>query len=255
MAHRFLGLDTETTGLDFHKGDRLVEIAIVELIDRVATGKVFHTYLNPQRKVDPEALKVHGLTDAFLSSQPLFGDVAAQMMEFIAGDDLIIHNAEFDLTFLNGALALSGHEPMDSDVLDTLEWVKTTEPGKRASLDAMADRHNIDRSDRQKHGALVDAKLLVDVYVAMTRRQAGLDLSGRDTGTVKLLDVDFDSLCTRLVLCAPSAQEMLDHASYLSGLDKDTKGECVWLSRSQPVLVACDETQSSPLLRLPALSP
>lgn len=229
MAHRFLSLDTETTGLDFHKGDKIVEVAIVEMIDRVATGRVFHRHINPQRKVDPQALKIHGLSDAFLSTKPVFADVAQEMMAFIAGDDLIIHNAEFDLGFLNGELSRLNRAPIESLVLDTLEWVKTTEPGKRASLDAMADRHNVDRSERLMHGALIDARLLADVYVAMTRRQSGLDLSGETSGAAQLIELDLKALSSRLVRTGPTPEESQAHEAYLASLDKDTKGKCVWL--------------------------
>ncbi len=242
MSHRIISLDTETTGLDFHKGERLVEIALVEIVDRATTGHVFHRYINPQRKVDPDAYKVHGLSDDFLAKKPLFKDIADEMLEFIGGDDLIIHNAEFDLTFINGELARAGKKSIQSMVLDTLEWVKTVEPGKRASLDAMADRHGVDRSSRLLHGALIDARLLADVYISMTRHQSGLDWgvgpaqSGQSCQSCQSgMDPkgDLATMGSKLMVAGVSQQELADHETYLHSLDFETKGKCVWLDSSK----------------------
>jgi DNA polymerase III subunit epsilon len=233
MAHRIISLDTETTGLDFHKGERLVEIALVEIIDRSTTGRVFHSHINPQRKVDPDAFRVHGLSDEFLANKPLFRDVADEMLAFIGKDDLLIHNAEFDLTFLNGELARAGKPPIQSLVLDTLEWVKTVEPGKRASLDAMADRHGVDRSSRLLHGALIDARLLADVYVFMTRHQSGLDWGMGSAQSGLASKVDLVGLGSKLMVTGVNQQEQADHEAYLDSLDKETKGKCVWIEAAK----------------------
>lgn len=233
MSYRLLSLDTETTGLDFHRGERLVEIGIVEVIDRQPTGRVFHKFINPQRKVDPAALKVHGLTDEFLSTHPKFNEIAQEMMTFINGDDLLIHNAEFDLTFLNGELARCNMPAIDSFVLDTLEWVKSVEPGKRASLDAMADRYGVNRSARLMHGALIDARLLADVFVAMTRHQSGLNLTIKSKVEDMLTGADFVNFSNQLIITTPSDQEITDHTEYLKSLNEQTKGQCIWLAKEK----------------------
>lgn len=232
MSHRLIGLDTETTGLDFHKGERIVEVALVEMIDRKPTGRRFHSFVNPQRKVGPDAFRVHGLSDRFLADKPLFSQIADEMLNFIDGDDLLIHNAEFDLVFLNGELVLAGKPPLDSNVLDTLEWVKTVEPGKRASLDAMADRHGVDRSDRLLHGALIDAQLLAEVYVAMTREQSGLEFNHRQAGSFILQGPDPATLGLRLQAIETSLDDLLLHQAYLESLGKETKGKCIWLNKT-----------------------
>ena len=228
MPHRFIGLDTETTGLDPHVGERVIEIGLVEYVDRRPTGRVFHTYLNPDRQVNPEAQKVHGLSNDFLSKHPSFEQVVDDFLAFVGRDELVIHNAEFDLTFLNSELARCGRDPLDNPVLDTLELVKRLEPGKRASLDAMADRQGVDRSDRTLHGALVDARLLCDIYVAMTRQQSSLVLSHAQ-GRTAAADDDWSNSISHLPKIEPSRDESAAHAKYLAELDKETKGSCVWL--------------------------
>lgn len=231
MKHRFISLDTETTGLDPHAGDRIIEIGLVEFVDRRPSGKVFHVYLNPDRPVDPEAQKVHGLSNEFLAKHKRFGDVVDEMLEFVGDAELIIHNAEFDLMFLSSELARCGRPPLDNPVLDTLEYVKRKEPGKRASLDAMADRHNVDRSDRTLHGALIDAKLLGEVYIAMTRLQSTLTLAA--SGTSAPVETDWRSSIALLTKVTPSEDEIASHDRYLADLDKESKGKCVWLQAAQ----------------------
>jgi DNA polymerase-3 subunit epsilon len=234
MSHRIIVLDTETTGLSFHKGERLVEIGLVEVIDRMITGRMYHQHINPQRTVDPDAQRVHGLSNEFLADKPKFAEVADEILAFIDGDELIIHNAEFDLTFLNGELMLCNRPPIDAPVLDTLEMVKIVEPGKRASLDAMADRHGVDRTNRSLHGALVDARLLAGVYINMTRRQTGLDLGMGSAQKVGASKVDLSSWNNKLVASPLDPVELAAHEAYLESLNAETKGACVWLSSSNP---------------------
>lgn len=227
MKHRFISLDTETTGLDPHAGDRVIEIGLVEFVDRRPTGRMLHVYLNPDRPVDPEAEKVHGLSNEFLAKHKRFAEVVDEVAEFVGDCELVIHNAEFDLNFLNSELARCGRPPLDNPVLDTLEYVKRKEPGKRASLDAMADRYNIDRSDRTLHGALIDAKLLGEVYIAMTRLQSSLALT--TSASVAQVDGDWSDSIARLVQARPSNEEASAHEAYLAALDKETGGNCIWL--------------------------
>ena len=172
--------DTETTGLDPKTGDRLVEMGCVELMNRVPTGRTFHAYYNPQRSMPMEAEAVHGLSEAFLSDKPLFADEAGKLIEFL-GDDtpLVAHNASFDFGFLNAELVMAGLEPVGQDrMVDTLVLARRRHPGAKHSLDALCSRYGIDRSHRTKHGALLDAELLAQVYVELTGgRQIGLELA------------------------------------------------------------------------------
>jgi DNA polymerase-3 subunit epsilon len=187
---RQIVLDTETTGLDVTEGHRLIEIGAVELINRRPTGQHFHRYLNPQREIDPGAIEVHGLTLERLAGEPVFAEVAQDFLTFIADSDLIIHNAPFDLGFLNAELALwdaeKGALQSRCTVIDTLMLARARHPGQRNSLDALCKRYDIDNSARTLHGALLDARILADVYLAMTGGQSALALdsagapSGRD---------------------------------------------------------------------------
>lgn len=230
MSYRFIGADTETTGLDFHNGDRVVEVGLVEYIDRKPTGRTFHRYLNPDRPVDVEARRVHGLTDEFLRSQPRFAEIADDLQAFVDGAELVIHNAEFDLTFLNGELARCGRPPLTcSGVIDSLEYVRLLEPGKRASLDAMADRYGVDRTRRTLHGALLDAQLLCEIYIQMTRRQSDLLLLSDSDQDASLADpTQFSEL--RLLVIEPSDDEIMAHEAYLADLARESKGRCIWLA-------------------------
>jgi DNA polymerase III subunit epsilon len=185
---REIVLDTETTGLDPAKGDRLVEIGCVEIVNRFLTGRVFHRYVNPERTMPLEAFAVHGLSDAFLSDKPLFRDVATEFLEFIGQDTLVIHNASFDVNFLNHELKRLKIGPIDpSRVIDTLTMARRRHPGAQNSLDALCTRYGIDNSRRTKHGALMDAEILAEVYAELTGgRQSSLGLSdfGGDGGQV-----------------------------------------------------------------------
>lgn len=175
---REIALDTETTGLDPDSGDRIVEIGAVELMDRLATGRTFHRYVNPQRKVPEEAVKVHGLDDEFLADKPLFADVAAEFLEFVGDARLVIHNARFDMKFINAELGWVGVEPIPQErAVDTLEIAQRKFPGAQASLDALCRRFGIDNSSRSLHGALLDSQLLAEVYLELSGgRQANFEL-------------------------------------------------------------------------------
>lgn len=166
---REIVLDTETTGLDPARGDRLVEIGCVEIINRFLTGRVFHRYVNPQRPMSPEAFAVHGLSDAFLSDKPVFKDVAEEFLDFIGEDTIVAHNASFDANFLNHELKRLGKGPLaPSRVVDTLMIARRRHPGQQNSLDALCSRYGIDNSRRTKHGALLDAEILAEVYAELT---------------------------------------------------------------------------------------
>ncbi len=170
--------DTETTGLDPKGGDRLVEIGCIEMVNRVATGQTFHAYFNPERSMPAEAEAVHGLSDSFLADKPLFAEKAAELLEFLADSPLVAHNAGFDFGFLNSELAHCGMDGVSLDrMVDTVAMARTRHPGAKNSLDALCTRYGIDRSHRTKHGALLDAELLAQVYVELTGgRQIGLEL-------------------------------------------------------------------------------
>lgn len=181
MTMRQVVLDTETTGLDVNQGHRIIEIGAVELVDRRISGRQFHEYLNPERDIEDGALEVHGITREFLADKPKFDEIVDDFLKFIDGAELIIHNAEFDLGFLNAELGL--HNPpmpplsLEESVIDTLHIARDLHPGQRNNLDALCKRYEIDNSGRSLHGALLDAEILADVYLAMTGGQTDLSLS------------------------------------------------------------------------------
>lgn len=187
MLHREIILDTETTGLDPFTGDRLVEIAGVEVINSITTGETFHVYLDPQRDMPAEAFNVHGLSEEFLRGKPLFAHVVADFLAFIGDAKLVIHNAEFDMRFINHELKLAGHPPLGMDrVVDTLALARRKHPGAPNSLDALCARYRIDNSRRVKHGALLDAEILAEVYAELVGgRQATLVLASETRISVR----------------------------------------------------------------------
>ncbi|HTN14991.1 MAG TPA: DNA polymerase III subunit epsilon [Sphingomonadaceae bacterium] len=182
---REIVFDTETTGFDPAKGDRLVEMGCIELVNRVATGRSFHAYYNPERSMPAEAEAVHGLSDAFLADKPRFRESAAELLDFLADSPLVAHNATFDFSFLNAELSICGLGPVSMDrMIDTLALAKRRHPGAKLSLDALCSRYGVDRSHRTFHGALLDAELLAQVYVELTGgRQIGLELATNVTET------------------------------------------------------------------------
>ena len=176
-------LDTETTGLEAEQGHRIIEIGCVELVNRRRTNRTFHRYVHPEREIDSAAEQVHGITREMLENQPRFAEIAAELLEFIGGAELVIHNAEFDIGFLNNEFRLAGHEEdtirQRCQVVDTLALARRLHPGQKNGLDALCKRYGVDNSGRDFHGALLDAQLLADVYLAMTGGQAALSLDAR----------------------------------------------------------------------------
>jgi DNA polymerase-3 subunit epsilon len=228
---RQIFLDTETTGLSPDEGDRVVEIGCVELLHRKLTGNNLHFYLNPERDSHEEALRVHGLTSEFLSDKPKFGEVVDQFLAYIEGAEILIHNAPFDIGFLNKELELQGRQPLRTyidAVTDTLVMAKEMFPGKRNSLDALCDRLEVDNSGRTLHGALLDAELLADVYINMTRGQDALlmDVETGDADTRSTEAVDLRHIS--LPVIAASEQELSQHEDVLAQLDKASNGKTVW---------------------------
>ena len=228
---RQIVLDTETTGLEWQQGHRVIEIGCVEIVGRKLTGRRFHCYLNPGREIDPGAQAVHGITAEFLAYKPRFGEIAVELIDVIRGAELVIHNAAFDVGFLDNELGLLGMAPLAEvcgGVVDTLKLAKELNPGKRASLDVLCERHGIDNSGRTLHGALLDAELLAEVYLAMTRGQESLvmdlDLppAAPETGN--------GSPAERVplrVLCA-NEDELAAHEKLLDEITREAKGRCVW---------------------------
>ncbi|HWA11973.1 MAG TPA: DNA polymerase III subunit epsilon [Burkholderiales bacterium] len=223
-------LDTETTGLDPALGHRIIEIAAVEMVNRRFTERTYHQYVNPERDIDAGALEVHGITLEFLADKPRFGEIAKDFLEFIAGAELIIHNAPFDVAFLNAELGLLKREAVEAHctrITDTLKMAKGLHPGKRNSLDALCERYQVDNSARALHGALLDARLLAEVYLAMTRGQDSLlmDLgdaaSQAQDGGVALEGVE-------LAIVRASREEVEVHERQLEDIDKFSKGACLW---------------------------
>lgn len=228
---RQIVLDTETTGLNPRSGDRIIEIGCVELIDRRLTGNNFHQYINPERDSEEGALAVHGLTTEFLRDKPKFAEIVDEFRDYINGADVIIHNAPFDVGFLDAELKrvdmpnFKGHV---GEILDTLMQAKEMHPGKRNSLDALCDRYGVSNAHRALHGALLDAELLAEVYLAMTRGQNSLtmDLGGPESGSDgQMLEV---VAIAELVLQLASADELAEHEVVMKSLDKEVRGQCLW---------------------------
>ena len=228
---RQIVLDTETTGLSAQDGDRIIEIGCVELLNRKLTGNNRHYYLNPERDIHEDALRVHGITLEFLADKPKFADVANDLLDYLAGAELIIHNAPFDLGFLDEEFRRLGHgktRDLVSGVIDTLVMAKEMFPGKRNGLDALCDRLGVDNSSRTLHGALLDAELLAEVYIHMTRGQDALviELDAPGTPQAELRTVDVSRF--ELPVLKPSEQELQAHEALLADLDKASKGKTVW---------------------------
>ena len=224
-------LDTETTGLSAEGGDRIIEIGCVELVARKLTGNNKHFYINPERDSHEEALRVHGITSEFLADKPKFHQIAEELLEYLAGAEIIIHNAAFDVGFLNKELELVGKPPFRtfvSSVTDTLVMAKEMFPGKRNSLDALCDRLGVDNSGRTLHGALLDAELLADVYINLTRGQDALliDVGPSDAASHQAQKVDLSAFT--LPVLAASEQEAAAHEEVLKQLDKASGGKTLF---------------------------
>ena len=227
-------LDTETTGLDPARGHRVIEIGCVELRERRRTGLTFQRYLNPERDIDLGALEVTGITSEFLQDKPRFAEVVDEFLAFIDGAELIIHNAAFDLAFLDGELALMGREDRIRDravVVDTLAVARERYPGQRNSLDALCRRLAVDNAHRTLHGALLDASLLADVYLAMSAGQGDLGFA-QDVPMPQARQEQVRTGATLKLVCASPAELAL-HEARLAAIDRVSKGRCVWLGLEQ----------------------
>ena len=228
---RQIVLDTETTGLSAEGGDRIIEIGCVELVARKLTGNNRHFYLNPERESHEDALKVHGISADFLRDKPKFDSVAQELMEYLTGAEIIIHNAAFDVAFLNKELELAGRplfHTVAAKVTDTLSMAKEMYPGKRNSLDALCDRLGVDNSSRTLHGALLDAELLADVYINLTRGQDALliDVGAHDMISGLTTRVDLTQFTLPVLLA--SDQENAAHEEVLQQLDRASGGKTLW---------------------------
>jgi len=226
---RRIALDTETTGLEPSLGHRIIEIAAVELVNRQLTGNRFHRYVNPGRASDEGALQVHGLSEEFLRDKPGFHEIAAELLDFIGGAELIIHNAPFDTGFLDYELSLLDMKPLAEycgGIVDTLRIARDLHPGKKNSLDALCERYQIDRSRRTRHGALIDTELLAQVYLAMTRGQDSLNMAIEPASPVAAqLNVGG---ALDLVVITAGADELAEHEKQLTDIDRASGGACLW---------------------------
>ena len=229
---RQIVLDTETTGLNTRDGNRIVEIGCVELVDRKLTGNNYHQYINPERDSEEGALAVHGLTTEFLRDKPKFAEISQEFCDFIKGAEVIIHNAPFDVAFLNAEFSRLGiglFLDYAETVIDTLVQAKELHPGKRNSLDALCDRYEISNAHRKLHGALLDAELLADVYLAMSRGQNSfaIDLPEEEVPVVQTLQI-LDLPLAEIQVRFASDEELAEHDVLLSGLDKQLRQTCIW---------------------------
>lgn len=232
MSARQIILDTETTGIDPDAGHNIIEIGCVEMVRRKLTGNTWHEYLKPDREVEAEAIEVHGITNEFLVDKPKFAELGAAFLEFVRGAELIIHNAAFDIGFLDAELARNGFsERMEQicTVTDTLALARRKFPGQRNSLDALCRRYGIDNSHRELHGALLDAEILADVYLALTGGQTSLQLGqsaqGDDSADEPIRRVSAEGLALNVVRA--SVDELAQHDAFLDLLDKKSDG-AVW---------------------------
>jgi len=238
---RQIVLDTETTGLSAQDGDRIIEIGCVELLNRKLTGNNRHFYLNPERDIHEDALRVHGISLEFLADKPRFAEVANELLDYLAGAELIIHNAPFDIGFLDEEFRRLGHgrtRELVNGVIDTLVMAKEMFPGKRNGLDALCDRLGVDNSGRTLHGALLDAELLADVYINLTRGQDALvmeiDTSGGQGAQSQVLDLSR----FQLPVLSASEWELQAHDALLADIDKTSKGKTVWRMLEKPLETA-----------------
>lgn len=233
---RQIVLDTETTGLDPKQGHRIIEIGCVELINRQLSGRHFHYYINPQREIEQDAIKVHGITNEKLADKPLFGQIIEELVTFIKGAELIIHNAAFDVGFLDHEFKLMGAKwgrvADYCSVYDTLTTARQLHPGQKNNLDALCKRYAVDNSQRELHGALLDAEILARVYLAMTGGQVSLFedmVSAEPTITVQTTEVKVVNKNQRsLIVVKATEQELLAHQAYLELIKKSSGGKCLW---------------------------
>lgn len=242
---RQIVLDTETTGMNFnggvpHLGHNIIEIGAVEIINRRLTGNTYHVYIKPPRMVDEEAIKVHGITNEMLADKPTFSEIAPEFLAFIEGAELIIHNAPFDVGFIDQEFAsLSTPPPKIAEmctVIDSLQLARRMYPGKRNNLDALCDRLGIDNSKRVLHGALLDAEILADVFLLMTGGQIALlvdEGSEKQEMSEDIIEIPLDIDTKQLIVLRPDDSEFREHLEYLALLDKKSKGNCLWKLRQE----------------------
>ena len=228
---RQIFLDTETTGLSPESGDRIIEIACVEIVNRRLTGRTVHFYVNPERRNSIDAYKVHGLSDEFLADKPLFAHIVDELIEFVRDAEIIIHNAAFDIGFLDAELRRIGRPPFtthDVRVTDSLSLARESFPGKANSLDALCKRFEVNNAARELHGALLDAGLLAEVYIRMTRGQDSLVIDAGDMAAAELAarPVDFSALA--LIVIPADEDDLAGHAAMLAEIDKASGGRAVW---------------------------
>jgi DNA polymerase-3 subunit epsilon len=232
-------IDTETTGLDPRQGHRVIELAALEIVDRRSTGRVVHFRLDPEREIDAGATEVHGMTWEDLKGKPKFRDIAAEFIDFARDADWIIHNAPFDVGFLDAELRqaeLQGCAEMHADLIDTLALAREMFPGKRNSLDALCERFGVDNTHRSVHGALLDAQLLTEVYLAMTRGQETLTIDmaaptpGAADGGIGGAAAGWTGPRPPVRVVVPTPQELAAHQEYLAALDRECRGHCLWLA-------------------------
>jgi len=233
---RQLIIDTETTGLEPKAGHRIIELAAVELVNRRPTGRHLHLYFNPEREIDSGATDVHGKTWEDLKQHPRFCDRMAEMIDFLREAEWIIHNAPFDIAFLDWELDKEGGprcEALHAGVIDTLSLARDLHPGKRNNLDALCERFGVSNAHRTLHGALLDAQLLAEVYLAMTRGQETLSIDIGSAPALSSIVADaFEAARATLLVILPTPDELAAHEAYLAALDKESRGRCVWFAQS-----------------------
>ena len=233
---RQIVLDTETTGLEPRQGHRIIEIGALELVDRQLTGKQFHVYINPEREIDQGAMEVHGITEEFLRDKPRFAEISEDLVNFVDGAELVIHNAPFDIGFIDNELSVTGHAMASitdvATVLDTLELAKDLHPGQRNNLDALCKRYDVDNTSRTLHGALLDAEILADVYLAMTGGQVDLGLSLESAARPVEEDDGLVHVARpALFVLQATDQELEEHQARLTDIEKQS-GNCLYLSKA-----------------------
>jgi len=228
---RSVVLDTEATGLNAGLGDRIIELGCIEVLSRRVTGNHFHRYINPERESEDGALKVHGISHEFLQDKPKFREIVAEFLDYVQGAELVIHNAAFDVEFLNLELGRLGLPPIEAHcaaIVDSLKLARELHPGKKNSLDALCERYEVDHAHRTLHGALLDAALLAEVYLAMTRGQDSLAIElDRPRPVLGTPTATRDDL-PRLLVFQPSAEELAEHALLLADIEAENKAQCVW---------------------------
>lgn len=236
---RQIVLDTETTGLEPHQGHKIIEIGCVELVNRRLTGRHYHQYIKPNREIDEGAIEVHGITNEFLADKPVFEAIVDEFLAFIDGAELVIHNAPFDVGFIDHELALAGRHygtvRERCRVLDTLVMARQKHPGQKNNLDALCKRYMVDNSQRDLHGALLDAEILADVYLAMTGGQTSLALGssqggdGTDGDSTGIIRIAADRPPLKVLRASP--EEVALHVAKLEAIDKASQGNCLWLKQ------------------------